>query len=218
MVYSVLFQQDANNGMSVKEAGMFLHSPETNIAPENRPSQKETSIPTIHFQVRTVSFREGIFLFLGDIDSRVCLVFWGLSFPHSGPGVFGSMAKMLNKVDRSVGFEAWNWAKWFMVLLKDGRTRCGCQWLVDDADEENYIWCFILLLLLVIYYMHSSYSSCSAILVIIVVLIVILIVAILMMRVFVVIIVIRVITIIIVTIDIVAVIIFLTPHYHNSDV
>ena len=33
--------------------------PETNIAPENGPSQKETSIPTIHFQVRTVSFREG---------------------------------------------------------------------------------------------------------------------------------------------------------------
>ncbi len=25
--------------------------PETNIAPEKRPSQKETSIPTIHFQV-----------------------------------------------------------------------------------------------------------------------------------------------------------------------
>ena len=24
----------------------------TNITPENRPSQKETSIPTIHFQVR----------------------------------------------------------------------------------------------------------------------------------------------------------------------
>ena len=23
--------------------------PETNIAPENRPSQKETSIPTVHF-------------------------------------------------------------------------------------------------------------------------------------------------------------------------
>ena len=32
--------------------------PETNIAPENRPSQKETSIPTIHFQGRkAVSFR-----------------------------------------------------------------------------------------------------------------------------------------------------------------
>ena len=29
--------------------------PETNIAPENRPSQKETSIPTIHFLARTVS-------------------------------------------------------------------------------------------------------------------------------------------------------------------
>ena len=25
--------------------------PKTNIAPENRPSQKEASIPTIHFQV-----------------------------------------------------------------------------------------------------------------------------------------------------------------------
>ena len=25
--------------------------PETNIAPENRQSQKETNIPTIHFQV-----------------------------------------------------------------------------------------------------------------------------------------------------------------------
>ena len=25
--------------------------PKTNIAPENGPSQKETSIPTIHFQV-----------------------------------------------------------------------------------------------------------------------------------------------------------------------
>ena len=33
--------------------------PETNVTPENRPSQKETSIPTIHFPVRTVSFREG---------------------------------------------------------------------------------------------------------------------------------------------------------------
>ena len=32
--------------------------PETNIAPENRPSQKETSIPTIHFQGRAVSFRD----------------------------------------------------------------------------------------------------------------------------------------------------------------
>ncbi len=29
----------------------FTTLPETNIAPENRPSQKETSIPTIHFQV-----------------------------------------------------------------------------------------------------------------------------------------------------------------------
>ena len=29
----------------------FLTLPETNIAPENRSSQKETGSPTIHFQV-----------------------------------------------------------------------------------------------------------------------------------------------------------------------
>ena len=38
---------------------VYLTLPETNMAPENRPSQKETSIPTIHFQMRAVSFREG---------------------------------------------------------------------------------------------------------------------------------------------------------------
>ena len=32
--------------------------PETNIAPENRPSQEKSGLPNIHFQVRTVSFRE----------------------------------------------------------------------------------------------------------------------------------------------------------------
>ena len=36
----------------------WITIPETNIPPENRPSQKDTSLPTIHFQVRTVSFRE----------------------------------------------------------------------------------------------------------------------------------------------------------------
>jgi len=37
--------------------------PETNIAPENRVSQKESSIPTIRFQGLTVSFGEGIIPF-----------------------------------------------------------------------------------------------------------------------------------------------------------
>ena len=37
--------------------------PESNVALENRPSQNnESSLPTINFQVRTVSFREGTFL------------------------------------------------------------------------------------------------------------------------------------------------------------
>ena len=37
--------------LEVVQDGFFNCTlPETNIAPENRPSQKETSIPTIHFQ------------------------------------------------------------------------------------------------------------------------------------------------------------------------
>ena len=38
--------------------------PETNIVPENRPSQKETSIPTIHFWVSMLDFRGVISLLL----------------------------------------------------------------------------------------------------------------------------------------------------------
>ena len=40
MTLNILSFHDCTNTLS-----------ETNIAPENRPSQKETSIPTIHFQV-----------------------------------------------------------------------------------------------------------------------------------------------------------------------
>ena len=40
---------------------MYIYTlPKTNTAPENRTSQKETSIPTIHFQVQFVIFRECI--------------------------------------------------------------------------------------------------------------------------------------------------------------
>ena len=43
---------------------IIIHSLKlTAKAPENRPSQKENCIPTIHFQVRYVSFREGNFFF-----------------------------------------------------------------------------------------------------------------------------------------------------------
>ena len=39
--------------------------PGTNIASEIRPSQKQSSLPTIHFQLQFVSFREGIPLYRG---------------------------------------------------------------------------------------------------------------------------------------------------------
>ena len=37
-------------------------SPKLNIAPENGPSQKESSLPTTNFQGLYVSFREGSFV------------------------------------------------------------------------------------------------------------------------------------------------------------
>ena len=43
----------------IRSRKKLRYLPKTNIAPENGPSQKETRIPTIHFQVRTLSFREG---------------------------------------------------------------------------------------------------------------------------------------------------------------
>ena len=45
--------------------------PETNIAPENGPSQKESNIPTIHFQGRAVRFRGGQFVFSSRMPFKV---------------------------------------------------------------------------------------------------------------------------------------------------
>ena len=61
-----------------------LTLPQTNIAPESRPSQKETHLPTIHFQVQLVSFRGGVLL---------CFFFRSAKTskrnPLLGGGVFG---------------------------------------------------------------------------------------------------------------------------------
>ena len=48
------FQWQRGRGFELDENELLLITttlPETNIAPEDRPSQKETSIPIIHFQV-----------------------------------------------------------------------------------------------------------------------------------------------------------------------
>ena len=56
----VLEQLGTGDGWFENEMKLFnLTLPETNIAPENRPSQKEIAIPTILFQ-SYVSFRKGI--------------------------------------------------------------------------------------------------------------------------------------------------------------
>ena len=60
------------------EAGIYVTLPETNIAPENGPSQRETSIPTIHFQGQTASFRESSFqgCIIFTVYPDQCLVLW----------------------------------------------------------------------------------------------------------------------------------------------
>ena len=45
------------NGKFCKEMSPTNIHPKTNITPENRPSQKESSLPNTNFQVRHVSFR-----------------------------------------------------------------------------------------------------------------------------------------------------------------
>ena len=64
--------------MSFSSISDMFTLPKTNIAPENKPSQKENHLPTIHFQVRTVSFREGIsvsYIFLNIKNTAVFSVF-----------------------------------------------------------------------------------------------------------------------------------------------
>ena len=69
-----MYEQHAVTSSVVKKMGpiMFCATPEvpslnlTAKAPENRPGLGKDRIPTIHFQVRTVSFREGIILIFKD--------------------------------------------------------------------------------------------------------------------------------------------------------
>ena len=51
----------------------YVHSLELMepVAPEHRPSQRKSSIPTIHFEVRAVSFREGIYTFISHNRRKV---------------------------------------------------------------------------------------------------------------------------------------------------
>ena len=52
-------QNENKSPMKTNSFQVRITLPETNIASENWPFQKGSSLPTIHFQVRAVSFREG---------------------------------------------------------------------------------------------------------------------------------------------------------------
>ena len=57
MMHSQKVQDSTKNpgflGLKIRVKKNISTLPRTNIAPENGPSQNETSIPTIHFQVQT---------------------------------------------------------------------------------------------------------------------------------------------------------------------
>ena len=59
------------NAFSWQVTVISLPLPETTIAPENRPLEKEIPIGNHHFQGRTVSFREGN---RGQIPSKVVCI------------------------------------------------------------------------------------------------------------------------------------------------
>ena len=68
-----LLEKGSGRNFVLQDLLVVLTLPETSIAPENRPSQKETHLPTPVFQVRTVSFREATSQkdgFLWTLDSR----------------------------------------------------------------------------------------------------------------------------------------------------
>ena len=56
---SGMFEKTLLIYVNIKSSVQFTTLPQTNMAPENRVAQKEIHLPTIHFQVRAVSFREG---------------------------------------------------------------------------------------------------------------------------------------------------------------
>ena len=61
--------------------------PQTHIAPENGPGPKKETIriPTIHFQVRTVSFRGGVLQMIVEIKQDVILFNLLLFYINSAP-------------------------------------------------------------------------------------------------------------------------------------
>ena len=57
---------------SIEKKTIWNTLPETNIAPENRSSQKETSLPTIHSQV-LCWFQGGYSDFTHNLENDECL-------------------------------------------------------------------------------------------------------------------------------------------------
>ena len=71
-------------GLLVSEFSSFRRSalPKTNIAPENRPSQKNNSIPTIHFQVLLLLVSERVYqlkrVFFRDYQVQFVKIWFGI--------------------------------------------------------------------------------------------------------------------------------------------
>ena len=106
--------------LQLKKIGIFATLPETNISPENRPSQKEINIPTIHFQVLLLL-----------VSGRVPQVFLGLPWwvttsilrvfcPQTLGIQLGTFTtRALRGCRRLQGF----WARFLMAVLVNGQPR-----------------------------------------------------------------------------------------------
>ena len=115
----------------VQYSGRFL--PETTLPKTNssamkmgHPKRKRKSIPTIHFQVRTVSFRKGTLLPHGISN------FWTFSTPSDSAMQLAQMATLVvpdAAAKKRVGRwkdKSWQVDIWFKIQLVQTRLQCAC--------------------------------------------------------------------------------------------
>ena len=109
---------------------IFSTLPKSNIAPENKSSQKESSIPTIHFQVRAVSFREGMYLIMLDFWS-VYKMKWRIKQPKDRDAAW----MQLQPATPSLGFPMLPPKKSWKNPTEFGRI-WGTSWTTDSGHPQ----------------------------------------------------------------------------------
>ena len=107
--------------------------PKTNIAPENRPFQHESSLPTINFQVQTVSFREGKRANRSSstfstnkkiVELKHVMYSWILQAPQLNPGNYGGSKPRFWKKPSRFKTRVFQWFSSAKLLASCSSSSC----------------------------------------------------------------------------------------------